>query len=325
MRVKLGTEPSPHRMASERPFDLLDCSAYARWREEKLRDYPSDPSALTVYIADPFALSAAEVEAVTSICRKTNLALYSLRSTSPPTKTMVRALGQQLGLRQLDRNLCADEDGIAAIRVVPEGRAREYIPYSNRAINWHTDGYYNDLRHPVRGIIMHCVCDAAVGGANALLDPEILYILMRDRNPEYLGALSAPDTMTIPGNRENGRLLRPERTGPVFSVHDQDGTLHMRYTARTRSIRWRDDTLTRSAVGLLQELLAGDSPYVLRVRLKPGQGIICNNVLHTREAFSDDPVNGKQRLVLRARYFDRVTASPAYSTPKALASNPKRS
>lgn len=301
-----STQISFQSHRGEDPFRLSNHRAYACWREEKLRRYPTTVEALRIEIADPFALTSAEKASLSAVCRKTNMAVYRLAHPVADGKAMVRALGQQLGLVRLDENLCADEDGIAAIRVVSEGRPQEYIPYSNRAINWHTDGYYNDAQHQVRGIIMHCVCDAAVGGANALLDPEILYILIRDENPDYLAALSASDAMTIPGNTENGQLLRPDRPGPVFSVNDRDGALHMRYTARTRSIRWRKDELTRRARRLLEELLASDLPYVLRVRLNPGEGIICNNVLHTREAFTDDPTKGKNRLVLRARYFDRI-------------------
>jgi alpha-ketoglutarate-dependent taurine dioxygenase len=301
-----SAETSPQTPASEDPFRLTNQSAYVRWRQEKLCDYPTTPEALRIDIADPFALTPVERASLLGICRKTNLALFRVGSTARNTKAMVRALGQQLGLIRLDRNLCADEDGIAAIRVVPEGKPREYIPYSNRAINWHTDGYYNGPQHQVRGFIMHCVCDAAAGGANTLLDPEILYIRIRDEHPDYLVALSAPDAMMIPGNSDNGRLLRPEQSGPVFSVNEQDGALHMRYTARTRSIRWQDDELTRRALRFLEGLLASDLPYMVRVRLKPGEGIICNNVLHTREAFTDDPARGKTRLVFRARYFDRI-------------------
>ncbi len=293
-------------MGGENPFCLTNHSAYARWRERKLHHYPTTPNALRIEIADPFALNETEFESLTAICRKTNMVLYRLGSPAHNTKTMVRALGQQLGLNRLDQNLCADDDGIAAIRIVRDGRPQEYIPYSNRPIKWHTDGYYNDEQHQVRGILMHCVCDAAVGGANKLLDPELLYILIRDENPDCMAALSTRDAMTIPSNSENGRLLRPERSGPVFSVNQQDGALHMRYTARTRSIRWRQDALTRRAVGLLEEILASDLPYMLRVRLSPGEGVICNNVLHTREAFADDPATGQQRLVFRARYFDRI-------------------
>lgn len=300
----------PRVTPSESPFCLTNPRIYARWRERKLHDYPTTPTAMRIDIADPFALTAMEYESLAVLCHKTNMALYRLRSSASNTKAMVRALGQQLGLNRLDQTLGADADGIAAIRVVRDGRPQEYIPYSNRPINWHTDGYYNDEQRQVRGIVMHCVCDAAVGGANALLDPELVYLFIRDENPDYVAALSARDAMTIPSNNEHGRVLRPARSGPVFSVNAQDGALHMRYTARTRSIRWRDDTLTRRAVGLLEELLASDLPYLLQVRLNPGEGIICNNVLHTRQAFTDDPATGKARLVLRARYLDRILQPP---------------
>ena len=48
-------------------------------------------------------------------------------------------------------------------------------------------------------------------------------------------------------------------------------------------------------------------PYAYRVSLQAGEGIVCNNVLHNREAFRDED-SGK-RLLWRARYRDRVTGT----------------
>jgi hypothetical protein len=78
----------------------------------------------------------------------------------------------------------------------------------------------------------------------------------------------------------------------------------MRYTARTRSIAWRADAATHSAVAFLERFLADDNPFALRLRLEPGMGIVANNVLHDRSAFVDDPA--RPRLIWRARYLDRV-------------------
>jgi hypothetical protein len=36
-------------------------------------------------------------------------------------------------------------------------------------------------------------------------------------------------------------------------------------------------------------------------------GLLCNNVLHDRSAFSDDP--SRPRLLYRARYLDRIVTS----------------
>lgn len=290
------------------PFDLADQETYQHWREAKLGNYPCSPDQIMVRIPDPYALDAATHMALVAHCRRCNMAIYSIPAASEasPAKDALCALARQVGLTRLDHNLCADEDGIACIRIVPEGRSQEYIPYTNRPIKWHTDGYYNDATQQIRGLIMHCVSDAAEGGANALLDPEIVYILMRDANPDYIRALMRPNAMTIPANVANGRVVRPASTGPVFSIDPGDGTLHMRYTARTRSIHWRQDALTLEAVTYLEMLLGSALPYVLHVRLQPGQGILCNNVLHTRETFSDGSPGNRQRLVLRARYYDRI-------------------
>jgi hypothetical protein len=115
-----------------------------------------------------------------------------------------------------------------------------------------------------------------------------------------------PHCMTIPPNVANGVEIRPEQSGPVFSIDPGTGQLHMRYTARTRSIVWRDDDATRAAVHALERLLNSDLPQILHHRMAAGHGILCNNVLHTRAGFTDDAATGEQRLVLRARYHDRI-------------------
>ena len=116
-----------------------------------------------------------------------------------------------------------------------------------------------------------------------------------------------PRAMTIPPNIENGQEIRAALSGPVFSIDPKTDRLHMRYTARTRSIEWHDDPLTREASQCISDFLESESPYVFRHRLTPGQGVLCNNVLHARTAFQDDAAGGKTRLLYRARYYDRIS------------------
>lgn len=297
-----------HDTLDTSPFDLRDEAAYAAWREQKLAMYPAALDELMVALENPLAMSDAELGAVRAACERANMAVYSVNPelAGQNTKAMVAELGAQFGLQHLDNNLYADDDGISALQVSAEKRQFEYIPYSNRAISWHTDGYYNSPQNRIRGMILHCASPAAEGGENSLVDHEIIYIQLRDENPAYIEALMHPEAMTIPANIENGVEIRPEQTGPVFSVDELSGRLHMRYTARTRSIAWRQDTLTQAAVKYLEALLDSDSPYIFHHRLQAGQGIICNNILHRRNAFSDDPESGQQRLFYRARYYDRI-------------------
>ena len=131
--------------------------------------------------------------------------------------------------------------------------------------------------------------------------------MLRDTNAEFIRALSAPDAMTIPERVAATDGIRPAQTGPVFSVDPLSGALHMRYTARTRSIEWKQNEITRAAVSLLEQLLAAQTPHVHSLRLEQGMGLLCNNVLHDRTAFTDDPA--KPRLLYRARYLDQVATA----------------
>jgi alpha-ketoglutarate-dependent taurine dioxygenase len=152
-------------------------------------------------------------------------------------------------------------------------------------------------------LLLHCVAAAAKGGENALMDHEIAYTLLRDTSPDYIETLMSNDVMTIPANIVDGKEIRPDRVGPVFSVMP-DGNLHMRYTARTRSIIWKEGAVTRAAVKTLGEFLHSDSPYIYRATLQSGQGLISNNVLHDRSGFKDS--DDIKRLLYRLRYYQRL-------------------
>jgi hypothetical protein len=284
------------------PFSLAADDAYRRWRDGKLANHPSSLADLVIPVEDPRRLSPDEKAAILDRCRRANMAIYRSRLGSPPDKEMVRTLGEQLGLRRLDHNRGADEDAITSLKVQSDALHRGYIPYSNRPIAWHTDGYYNAPDRQIRGLILHCVQPAEAGGENELLDHEIAYILVRDENPDYMRALMHRDAMTIPASAADGEELHPDRPGPVFSLQE-DGHLHMRYTDRKRNIRWRDDPLTTEALGFLRSVLYGKTQWHFQGRLDAGWGLIGNNVLHTRSGFED---GGHPRLLYRARYYDRI-------------------
>lgn len=290
-------------------FNIDNHQAYARWRDDKLKGYPESAGALVVEVADLAKPTKTELAAIKQRIGKTNMSLYVGRQNNgDDVERVKKTIGDFAGhfaLRHLDANLCADEDAITSLCVTPGGRSGRYIPYTNKPINWHTDGYYNKLEQQIGAMVLHCIHPAATGGANALMDPEIAYIMMREENPDFIRALMHPDAMLIPANDEGSGIIRAAQGGPVFSFSGPKAVLHMRYTARTRSIFWRDDTVLGAAVAFLSDLLAGDSRYIFRHRMAAGEGVICNNVLHNRSAFEDDENN--QRLYLRARYFDRIS------------------
>jgi len=292
-------------------FDLNNDVAYQQWRSERLLYKQPGLDDVLVEIENPFHLSDLEITAIANRCVYYNMAIYQLtgafnQGEAGQDKTLVHAIGRQMLMGTLDANLRADEDSVSSLEVRAQ-QGNQYIPYTNKALSWHTDGYYNPLDKQIFGIIMHCVRPAEEGGVNRLLNHEQVYIALRDENPAYIDALKHPRAMTIPENVEAGRVIREAQAGPVFMVKPQLGSeagrLHMRYSARTRNIVWRDTPDTLNAVEMINQLLA-DETNVLKVALKAGQGIICNNVLHNRSAFTDSEM--QKRLMYRARYYDAV-------------------
>jgi len=291
--------------ATPSPFDLANDSAYRAWRGAKLAAYPRSVDELVVLLADPRQLSPGEINALETRCARANMAIYDAPHLPATDKSLPHQLARQIGLVRLDGNYLSDEDGLSSITPADdEGGGRgEFIPYTHKAINWHTDGYYNAPDRRILGMTLHCAQDAESGGENALLDHEIAYIQLRDANPDYIAALMLPDAMTIPARMDEDNIARPEQSGPVFAVDPAQGFLTMRYTARTRSIVWKDGAVTQAAVKTLADILAS-SEFILTAHLRPGMGLVCNNVLHTRSAFYDSP--DRRRLLYRGRYYDRL-------------------
>ncbi|MBL8341297.1 MAG: TauD/TfdA family dioxygenase [Rubrivivax sp.] len=333
-------DASPRAGAGRHAFDLDDDASYRRWRAWKLRHRTRDAAALAVDVRDLRAVQPAERARLLQTIGRHGVAVYRSPQREAASD-LPRALGAQLGLVRLHANWLADEDGISPIAVARAGDAAageapaargEFIPYTDRAIGWHTDGYYQSDAQRILGMILHCVRPAAHGGETALADPEQLFIALRDEDPALVRALMHPQAMSIPPREDEAGVARAEQAGPVFSLlgggpgraqgtapaaragrssAGKDGgvtghlRLHMRYTARTRSIRWREDAATREAAARITALLAqGD--FVLRLRLEAGMGVVGHNVLHLRTAFTDDPA--APRLLYRARYLDRIVA-----------------
>ncbi len=305
----LVSYPDERGQSSGKPnrcFDLRENDDYLAWRTEKLAGYPETVDDLRVAIADLNAVTPAETEQITALCRKANMAIYQTKTL--PVDQLRPALGRfatHFGLCRSEAHRSAEADGLVPIEVATKGGRHGFIPYTDKPLSWHTDGYYNKPADRIRAVLMHCARPAAQGGANHLFDPEIAYIRLRDENPDYIKALSHRRAMTIPGFVDQDGSFREEAPGPVFSVDRFTGALQMRYSARKRNIVWRQDSLTTEAVAFLNHVLEHD-PLVFKVNLQAGEGLICNNVLHNRTAFTDHTEPGKTRLLFRARYKDRV-------------------
>jgi len=282
---------------------LASTARYREWRAAKLDSYPECVDELVTGIGGLTDLSKSAKAIILESLKRANMAIYTCRDVLVD-RAAICTFAADFGLLRLDHHLCANDDGVAELTVASGGRRSDYVPYSDHSLSWHTDGYYNEESSRVRAVVLHCAQDAAAGGETAVLDPEIAYIRLRDANPAFIDAFEHPECMTIPANVEDGDEIRPAVGGPVFSFDGPGGALHMRYSERRKNIRWRDDPTTTAARQFLSDLFADDYGPVLRYRLRPGQGLISNNVLHNRTAFKDGPA--QKRLLYRARFFDRI-------------------
>ncbi len=285
------------------PFDLTNDADFRAWRDARLAVYPASRDDLGVEVRDLAAPTPAEREAIRERLSRYNAALVATAPTQVEPGSVI-AFGAALGLTRTDSNLFADEQAVSAITPGGDSARGEYAPYTTRALNWHTDGYYNPPDRQVRAWILFCRHQSSAGGVNGLLDHEVAYALLRDESIDHIRALSHPQALVIPANRQGGRELRAQSIGPVFSLIGS--RLHMRFSARPRHATWRSDAPTEAARAALTRLFSDAGSFMFRLRLEPGQGLITHNILHDRSSFDGETQAGPARLLYRVRYRDPV-------------------
>lgn len=302
----------------ELPFDG-DSPEYINWRESRLETETKGRESSSVTLP-PLAILASANEDSRFILKHLSeqvvlhgYALYRWEQLPEDPFESTLALNGLLGLSnsQSDSGIISKK-GLSTLTDNKDSSMGRYIPYTNRAMNWHTDGYYNDKASTIRCFTLHCVADASEGGELSLLDYELLLIAMYDEDPLLVKLLSHPETMMLPANSDSEGHNRPDRWVPVLYTNS-DSQLGMRFTARGRNIQWRNQE-TQQAMHRVLDLIEQQQQWQRKVRLRPGEGVITRNVLHKREAFSDTTQSVQpqtQREMLRGRY----TCLPHISSP----------
>jgi alpha-ketoglutarate-dependent taurine dioxygenase len=287
-------------------FSLKDRDSWRHWRQVKLFQAESAKDVAPTAIGDPRTVSESERRALLDQVAATNYALYQWRAEPPDDDALddwLLAFTGTFGLRAREDHRSANGNGVVRIEVAHDGGRVGYIPYTTLRIAWHTDGYYNyhGPDNCVRGMILHCAAAASEGGENRLLDHELAYLRLRDADEAGLRLLMHGQAMTIPEATDESGRFRAANAGPVFFL-DDSGALVMRYTARKRNVVWRDAE-TRAAADRLLALIEAE-PLARRLKMAPGQGLLCNNVLHDRSAFEDH--GDSHRRLCRVRFNNRI-------------------
>ena len=99
------------------PFDLEDNETYLRWRESKLKDYPTKFDNLLVEVNNPRKLRQREFDALQQRCRKANMAVYVGKTGDDPDPEIPFAIARQFGVSGLNKNWLADENALSSLTV----------------------------------------------------------------------------------------------------------------------------------------------------------------------------------------------------------------
>ena len=281
-------------------FDLKSDDDYTRWRDEKLAAYPKNISELVVELADMTAITHTEKTSILQRIELANMCIYTSGSASLSMDSLLH-LAEQLGVTHTDsstRHAKSDE-------LTDSGILNKALPFTTRPARWHTDATYYGSDKTVQALFLLCNRPAIKGGTNKVLDNEITYIHLRDKNPDALSVLMNKDCFKYK-NPKTGEISE-QLGGKVFWTN-ANGQLCHRFSFRKMDMAWSEDSDVIAAKNALESLILNESEYAIEGRLESGMGLISNNVLHTREKFVDSDDYAKKRLLYRARFYDRVNA-----------------
>ena len=266
---------------------------FLRWAEEKEKNIPQNTDGILVNIHDINNVKISEVSKIKEIINKYNCCIYSSKTVLKSNTNLLKFV-ELVGMKTYDCNNIESNE-ISTITPLQNNKVN-YIPYTDKSLNWHTDGYYD--RKSIFSWLLHCVNPAAQGGENYLLDHELAlreYVLKNDD----INNLMAEDAITIPESKDT---LRSEISTYIFSLKNQYKKLHMRFSMRKDNIG--TSPKASSAVIKLRKIIEDDcAKYSLTYKLQKNEGIITNNILHGRKAFKDDKV---KRKLLRIRSYERL-------------------
>ena len=270
---------------------------YKRWKDKKLESFTRNIDHLTVHISNPNSVSKPEKNKVISLLRSNNLAFFNIDNISYKDKSSIKRFAFQIGLGDYEFDSRSDDGGLTEIKEHKHNdKISEYIPYTTKELNWHTDGYYNTKDNSILSWLLFCNTQSEKGGVNKYLDHEISYILFNDISNK-IKDLMLENTCCIP---ENLMTRRKEVLNPVYMFDDEK--LHMKFSMRKKNIIWNDASLR--AINILKSIIEDSSEYHITKKFAEGEGVITNNVIHKRTAFTNS--ENKNRLLYRLRSKRRV-------------------
>ena len=246
------------------------------------------------------AITSAEKAKIMGLVELANMCVYTAGSAQLNMNSLLK-LGEQLGVSDTDKSTRHSQSD----ELTDSGILDKAIPFTTRHVRWHTDATYYGSDKTIQALFLLCKRPAAEGGGNKVIDNEVMYILLRDKDPDALRILMNNNCFEYKSPKTG--VINHQLGGKVFWVN-QNGHLCHRFSFRKMDMAWSEDGEVIAARDTLESLMLEESEYVIEGRLESGMGLISNNVLHTREKLVDSDDASKKRLLFRTRFYDRVNA-----------------
>ncbi len=267
---------------------------FKQWALEKEDNIPLNIDDLIVKIHDINHATLAEISNIKDIIKRFNCCIYQSR-VGLNTQADLMNFAQSIGMETYDTNNIHNSP-ISLIMSLETKNTLNYIPYTNKKLNWHTDGYYDEK--PIFSWLLHCEEPAYSGGENYLLDHELAireYIIKYDN----LESLSSLDAFTIPGNTHANRA---ETKGYICDNNNEYKKFHMKFSMREKNMKLNEQSKT--AIMRMKKIIKEDcKKYCLTYKLSKNEGIVSNNILHGRNSFEDGKA---MRKLYRIRSYERI-------------------
>ena len=267
---------------------------FKQWALEKEDNIPLNIDDLIVKIQDINHATLAEISNIKDIIKRFNCCIYQSKVGLNAQADLMN-FAQSIGMETYDTNNIHNSP-ISLIMSLETKNALNYIPYTNKKLNWHTDGYYDEK--PIFSWLLHCEEPAYSGGENYLLDHELAireYIIKYDN----LESLSSLDAFTIPGNTHANR---GETKSYICDNDNEYKKFHMKFSMREKNMKLNEQSKT--AIMRMKKIIKEDcKKYCLKYKLSKNEGIVSNNILHGRNSFEDGKA---MRKLYRIRSYERI-------------------
>ena len=267
---------------------------FKQWALEKEDNIPLNIDDLIVKIHDINHATLAEISNIKDIIKRFNCCIYQSKVGLNAQADLMN-FAQSIGMETYDTNNIHNSP-ISLIMSLETKNALNYIPYTNKKLNWHTDGYYDEK--PIFSWLLHCEEPAYSGGENYLLDHELAireYIIKYDN----LESLSSLDAFTVPGNTHANR---GETKGYICNNDNEYKKFHMKFSMREKNMKLNEQSKT--AIMRMKKIIKEDcKKYCLTYKLSKNEGIVSNNILHGRNSFEDGKA---MRKLYRIRSYERI-------------------